>query len=134
LDRLLGVTEKYVERLAKCFGGSVPEMYQVLKDAQTWKRERSKAIATGRQVVAHGNTTYIRAIDEDGLWEPSILAGASGFETLGPLLTPTTDVISRRLIAWAGTSDVTRRAVVEGDHLCARAATLLVRISPLEAS
>lgn len=44
-------------------------------ELMTWAGSAKRRLSNGRQAVAHADTPWINAINEDGLWAPMILGG-----------------------------------------------------------
>ena len=73
LDRHLQAVE-HLWRACKPLS-SAPDYAAKLGDVHDWVTGRQRAIGIARNAVAHPNTIWVRAIDEDGLWEPLLSLG-----------------------------------------------------------
>jgi hypothetical protein len=125
LHRHLETTTKYATEAHNLLVADQPKRQSFKTEIEAWSQARKEALARGRQEVAHGNTIFVRAIDEDGLWVPMLISGLGSFDALDEMVRPRNDALSRRISLWsAGPKEVTAHAIAEGDAYCSHVASV----------
>ena len=90
LQRYIEATSKFARLAAKELGAR-DRTADLKQDLDVWAKDRKRTLGPGRNEVAHANTTWIVAINEDRLWQPMLLLGLATPELLEEILSGQSD-------------------------------------------
>jgi hypothetical protein len=105
--------------------GEEDAAHRLRDDLRTWSTARKRALGELRHTVAHAEPTFVRAIDEERLWEPMVLLGHAGAPELLDMIRSATETsnfsFNRRV---RDLRDASGMLVAQSDKWCETAASL----------
>jgi hypothetical protein len=121
LQRSIETASKFVRETAKQLAPGAPGGPKLMRELGEWERDKKTTLSKGRQEATHGNTDWIKAIGEEGIWQVMILGSDATPQLVRQTMTGHDQFTDGFVERWDGfLQQAANAASVESDQWCER--------------